>query len=431
VWSSFARGALASLPFRLPKRRSVAVDLAVLAVLAAVMAISHGARIATNWSQLQWEDFAFFRHVDNDLHGVIDVVVQGSFWKGLYRPLSTNAVYYLDVRWFHRDPRFLHVLAAGSYLFNGYLLYRVGARIAGVPTGALAAAIWLSRTANCEVVLYGCQLQSLLPATFTLLAILIAIEPDQLSWWDTVLLSLCTLAALASKESAVVTCVVVGLARLTARDRRERPLRVVVSSALPALAVTGLWFLWAIHRLRIADSPYWTYDFKPRSLGASAVFYCLTFFNFSLGDAKLAEPCIKASAFPNLMYEANALGWQLALTAAAIGALMVLAMPTRGSKFRVASFGLLWSLLALAPTLPLGERWLVYYGYQAHAGLSLCVACVVSWALPLAFDEVLGSVADNDSPVAIARSPSVGVPAPRWSEALVAEASPSSPRLPG
>jgi len=341
-------------------------DLMAMLAVFATTALFHGERIRANWSSPQWEDHLFYRHVA-ELHGAMSLWTAGSWWPGLYRPLSTNVVYAIC-----RGPHTLHALVLTVFMLNGFLLYRIGAHAVSVVAGLLAAIAWLTRPSDVEVVLYGCQLQGSLSMLFMLASILIALRPTV----NTYALVVLTLSALAAKESAAVNFLVIGLVRVTAFGRGELRLSALRTHALPCLLTTAAWIVWTSSRVNMSDAnaTHWVYDFHPGSLLAGASFHVLTF--CYQGYVVLVHPCIRETSLPALAVAAHDAGVHIALLLLLTASIMVLAMSTLGA-IRWAAFGLMWGFVSLAPTLPLAGRWLLYYGYPGHAGLSLAIACLL------------------------------------------------------
>jgi hypothetical protein len=192
-----------------------------------------------------------------------------------------------------------------------------------------------------------------------------------------------------------MTPFIVLAARIALGDAAEVRPRALMTYGLSSLGTVILWLMWCAQRLQIVDSPWWQYDFRPTSLVAAFMFYVFTLFNFALGSVVLADPCVKASAFPYLGVAARAPFEQL------FGflwiPLAVVGMRSRyGTLWRAASFGMLWSALAAAPCLPLSDRWLLYYAYPTHAGIALTLSAL----LVILWDAACRSAAGSAAPSA-------------------------------
>lgn len=356
-------------------RRELLLDALVMALLIGTIAVVHGRRVVSNFPLLHWEDPLFLGHVRRHVHGLWDVARVGSYWTGLYRPLSTNLVYYVDVVAFDGDPRFLHVLAASLFTANAFLLYRLGSRLAGRATGVLAALLWCTRKESIEVPLFGSQIQSTLSMMFVLLALLVAARGARLRSSDSLLLGALGFAALASKETTFVLPVAVVLLRVARFGPDQLRLRRLFGTLFPFVVATALLFALARSRLDIASHVH--YDLAPTSLASGAVLHTLGFSNTVLGTPALIRPCANYFLYPVLRELAVDPVFQGAMVVLALVSVVGLLRRTLPIRLRVSAFGVLAFLVLIAPTLPLVLQPQLYYGYPGHAGLSLACASMV------------------------------------------------------
>ena len=122
-------------------------DILVLTVLASVVGITFSGRIVRNFGQPHWEDKLFFGHVER-MDSIAETFRHGSYWKGLYRPLSTNLYYYVGHRVFAHHLPVYHALNVASFLMNALLAFWVCRSFASVPASLAVAALFGSRLAS-------------------------------------------------------------------------------------------------------------------------------------------------------------------------------------------------------------------------------------------------------------------------------------------
>lgn len=400
---SRAEGSLALLGVRHP----LAWTLAVLALLSSAVGLTFGGSIRDNWLKRQWEDPLFFEHVDRNVRTVWDAFEVGSYWRGLYRPLSTNLIYFAGERLAQHDPRFYHALSLGFYVLNGLLSYLLLRRIAGAFAALIAAMLFVTRLAHTEALLYSSQLQTLLPTTFGLLALAsYAAGYQRRSASLYVGSAAAVFLALLSKESAVVVpicCLLFVL--LIARPaplslRRDGPWMLA-----PFVAVAA-WLPLGLPHLEIAHNPWWQYDFSLPYWLSTYALYAAAFSNHLVAPIKLVAPAIIMSGYPWFSAVAQS-AWTVPVTAAAfLLSSAIVCVRLGGGRLRarleamgwvgrvagsrlivVSSVSVLLFFVSLAPVVPLSGRILNYYAYAGHLWLGLAcgaaAAAALSWSVAL------------------------------------------------
>lgn len=205
--------------------RQVVRFAVALMVLAAAIALAHGGSISRNFGEPQWEDEHFFGHEQTHIHGVTDAFQHGSYWKGLYRPLSTNLYYHAGKELFDHDRRVYHALSAVLFLVNALLAFWVLRSLAPYWFSLAVAVLFATRFASAEVPLYTSQMQSLLPVFFALLALKAYVVglKRQVHPGFMALAAVLTFAALLSKESMVTLAPLCVLLALVFRSWWQRP----------------------------------------------------------------------------------------------------------------------------------------------------------------------------------------------------------------
>lgn len=346
-------------------------------MVAAASAAAHGPATARNLPRHHWEDWRFFRHARTQLDSVADCFTRPSAWPGLYRPLSTNCYYYLGRRLFGNRVRPYHLVNAAVYLANGVLLFAVARLLLPFPLALLAPALWVSRVAHRQVLLYTSEFQALSSTFLCLLALALALPPRvappasrRWTWREPAALAAFA-AALLSKESSVALPAIVTAAAWLfggARWRRELPWW--------ALAVAWAVLFALVFRGVSGYAPTgFNYDLSPRVATRHAA-YALMMSNAIVlpVDDWTVPPRIPALAARPLVV------LSLALAAAAVLALLAWTRRMGGAEAarpaRAMALGLAWFVAGTAPFAIFEDRLFLRYAYFGSAGLALLLAAL-------------------------------------------------------
>ena len=326
----------------------------------------HGGRIRANFAAPQWEDKLFLGHVAKNVHSLGDVFTHGSFWTGLYRPLSTNLFYYVV----GDRMRALHAILLIVHLINLFLLYRVARLVLSEWYATLACVLFASRFAHAEVVLYASQMQTLLPETFTLLALLAYARGRD--WKHLTLACGAIVLALLAKESSVTVFAVLLAYRLfLSDDRRNLPYWI---APVGVTAVYALVLAFVLPRI-VGVQHYWTYVFGYSAVTGNIAAYLLSYSDVLLHPIRLHYPAIFVSEYPTIMRWSFSWAMHIFIALAALASFVPLLV--RSSKdVRIVAFAFLWFLLSVAPVAFFANRLLLYYGYSATAALSIGFAAL-------------------------------------------------------
>lgn len=355
----------------------------------AVTAVQFGAAIVANWSVPQWEDPLFIQHVSS-MGGLSDVFGRGSAWAGIYRPLSTNLVFWLGRALGHNMPVY-HCLVLLVYLTNAGLFFELARRLLGAPLALLAVLLLCSRAANTETLLYATQLQTTLPCTFALMALWVALQDRSVHLGRRVisLSTLCGLALLSKEQMVVLPLAVTAttVARSSMGGDRVSWREIGITGL--AMGLVGVvWYAWARRFLSVASNPWWSYDFGLVAVLRNYAFYLASFSNCLVRPVVLHEPAIFLDEFTVLVQLAPKL-WPVVgvgLIAGGVGLAVdarIAGRSTTGSPIAGRSIagrwiamwlGLVWFGLFLAPVVVFVNRRLMYYGYASHMGVSLALA---------------------------------------------------------
>lgn len=352
-------------------------------MVAGAAAAAHGPAVARNLTRYHWEDWRFFRHARTQLASVGDCFTRPSAWPGLYRPLSTNCYYFVGRRLFGNRVAPYHVVNAAVYLVNGVLLFIVARRLLPLPLALLAPALWVSRVAHRQVLLYTSEFQALGSTFFSLLALALALstraappESRPRGWREPAALAAFA-AALLSKESAVALPAIVTAAAWlfgAARWRRELAWWGLV-------AAWGVLFVLVFRGVSGYAPTGFTYDLSPRMATRLAA-YAL------MASNAIVLPVDDWTVPPRVPMLAAQPAVALSLAAGAAGVVALLACARRArargrpQAARVMALGLAWFVAASAPFAIFEDRLFLRYAYFGSAGLALLLA-----ALPEALAE--------------------------------------------
>ena len=371
--------------------------LVLIALVGATIALVYHESIASNFDKSEWEDQLFFTN-DQGFTTVADAFQRSSYWRGLYRPLSTNVYYHL-ARMLGEDPvtprlAICHVVSIGVFALNVILAFWVCRSFWSYTAALIVALLFCSRVASTETMLYTSQMQTLLPVTFSLLAIkayLAALERD----YDPGLLGASTVfvfLGLLCKESVVMIpplCLVFALA--LASSSRRRGLVQIGLAALPLVSLIP-WYLLAHRILLVRYNPWWYYEKAPMEIAGNSVAYLVSYSNLAVRPFRLQHGTIFLNLYPTIMEARRSdvlrIGFGVAI--ALCGATIFLARfgrgvwrPSRDLVWTALGFAIF--LASIAPVAIFKDRLLMYYGYFGYFGLSVVVVgaaqTVVRWML--------------------------------------------------
>jgi hypothetical protein len=355
------------------KRWLLAGSRAALILLAFVLL--HGGRILANFGAPQWEDKLFLGHVAKNVHSLGDVFTHGSFWTGLYRPLSTNLFYFLA----GDRVRALHAMLLIVHVINLFLLYRFARLLLSEWYATFACVLFASRFAHAEVVLYGSQMQTLLPETFTLLALLAYAHglARNRNWMHLALACGAIVLALLAKESSVTVFAMLLASRLFfSGDRRS------LAYWIAPAAVTGAYVLVLAFVLPpvIGVQHYWTYVFSYGAVSGNIAAYLLSYSDVLLHPIRLHYPAIFLTEYPTIIRWAFSWPMRIFVGLTALASFVPLFVRTN-KDVRIVAFAFLWFLLSVAPVVFFNNRLLLYYGYSGTAALSITFAAIARIAI--------------------------------------------------
>ena len=357
------------------------------ALILAAFAAVHGGRIRANFAAPQWEDKLFLGHVAKNVHSLGDVFTHGSFWTGLYRPLSTNLFYFVV----GDRMRALHALLLMVHLVNLFLLYRVARLLLSEWYATFACVLFASRLAHAEVVLYASQMQTLLPETFTLLALWAYARGR--GWKPLALACAALVLALLAKESSVTVFAVLLVYRLFFGERRGLAYWV---APFGVTAVYALLLAFVLPRV-VGVQHYWTYVFGYPAVTGNIAAYLCSYSDVLLHPIRLHYPAIFISEYPAIMR--FCFGWpmHLFIGAAALASLVPLFIRT-SKDVRIAGFAFVWFLLSVAPVAFFANRLLLYYGYSGTAALSIGFAAMARIAIVSVANAAAKAAPPNSAP---------------------------------
>ena len=400
-------------------RRPLLRYLTATLAIAATVALVHGPWIAATWSTLTWEDPMWFDYAAREIHTPVDCFTAPPLWPGLYRPLTTGCYYAGVTALFGQQIEPFHAITVALYVANGVLLFELARQLlprASWLWALVPALLWVSRRAHVETVTLAVEFQSLFAVFCSLLALLVFISGREVStvddsvehsarprpvpdasqqtmslaaragnafWARTIFAALLLILALFSKESAVVLPAI-----LLAQDwifRRLRARRDLARHAL-LFAISIAWAVLFVTLFR-ATSAYeatgFGYPATPLDLVRTALrnltAHFIDFSNVLIPPASLRESIILVPAVARW----SAIGWVqgavLAVLAVALGVALALGqrLPGAPRDIRLAVFGLIFFLLAVAPFIIFDDRLFMRYSYFSHAGLALAAGALL------------------------------------------------------
>jgi len=248
-----------------------------------------------------------------------------------------------------------------------------GCAVVSGPTAAalIVALLFASRLANTETMLYTSQMQTLMPVTFSLLAIKAYLEALDRDYHPGLLVASTAFVflGLLCKETVVTIpplCLLFAFSLATSSSRRG-----AVQVALAALPLVGLlaWYLLANQILLIQNNPYWQYQWSPPEITGNFIAYLLSYSNLAVRPVQLVDPAVFLNAYPAIMQAQQSLmlriGFWIAIVLSATA--ILLARWGRGAwrpshHVVLTALGFAIFVAALAPVVIFKDRLLMYYG---------------------------------------------------------------------
>lgn len=347
--------------------------LVVCLVIALSIMMGHGARIASNFSQVHWEDALFQQHVQERVHSFADCFTE-HLWPGLYRPLTTSCYYWVMGRLTGGAIEFYHLVNLLFYALNGLLLFVLCQRLFAWPWTLAPIALFVSRCAHAEVVTNSVEFQVLISLFFLLLTLELMIRGASEGRIELQLLAgVMLILALFSKETAIVAPALLllyawlfhcpqlwrGVAALGAIVLVWAGLFVTLLRSLTAYAPTGF-----------------AYDFSPGALLFKYNVYLLGFANTLVageGNPVTSDLLLSTAGTPFALS-------CFTLLSLLTGALIVWSRQLNfwgADQLRTLLFGLGFFAIATAPFVLLQDRLFLRYSYGGHAGLAIAVAVIL------------------------------------------------------
>jgi hypothetical protein len=340
--------------------------------IAGAIALAHGERVASSFSQQHWEDTLFFEHVRQHVKSFPDCF-RYPLWPGLYRPLTTNCYYYVVGRLTPKRVEAHHLISLLTYGLNGLLLFALCRRLLGWPWALVPPLLFVSRLAHAEVVTNSVEFQVLLSVAFSLLALVLFVRGRSRGAPWPLLACVALALALLSKETAlVVPAILLAYGWMFDEPAAWRaylaPLVVVLGWAaafatvlrgLSGHAATGFAYVDSVHSALVS---YATYLLSFSNLLTGATPNRITPRHL----VRLAGSPVAISAIV-LLFAATAVGVVLQRRLHA-------GVPVRGVLL-----GLTFFLLGTAPFVTLEDRLYLRYGYFGHAGLAIACGALLQW----------------------------------------------------
>jgi len=292
---------------------------------------------------------------------------QGPEGLGVYRPLTTQAFYYLSNSVFNLNPLALHVISFATFFLVIYLVYKLVNTIAKNNSIALFAAfLYATSATHYGHLYYLASYQELGLAVFCLLAVVFFIKFARKGNSKHYFLSIIAyVLALLSKETAIVIpgilVLVYGFLRLNKEKVVSIKKSVLVVLGFVIILLIYLYFHYFLYGLAQGESYIW--DFSPRFIN-TLFWYGLWSFNLPEMLVDFVGPGLKFN--PNLFRfwskEIVPIFLLFGTVTASISYLVVKVRNKLKKKdFQIIIFSLAWFVLTLIPVLFLPLHKFTYY----------------------------------------------------------------------
>ena len=340
-------------------------------ILLLVALVSHGQAIRDNLMRAHFEDELFFQYMERNIHSLDDCFKQRSYWPGLYRPISTNLYYYAGSIVFGRNLAKYHLFNLSLFLLSALLLVLLSVQFVGEYWAILPGIIWISRSANAEVISNTAEAQVLLSVLFSLAALKVFVDSTnrQSNVRRAVICSLLLLALLSKESAAIMPFIFLVYVVLF----RRRPAWKLCLLSFGVVLVWALGFLFIVRALIAPEATGFRYSLSLESIVLHYVSYFCGFSNYLVNGHIVMSPFVLQAGRTPL-----ATCFWLGLL---VGTVSIFAMADRirGSVMREikkVAFGFSIYLIAISPFVFFEGRFALRYCYFAHSGLALCCAVV-------------------------------------------------------
>ncbi|MBU0572829.1 glycosyltransferase family 39 protein [Patescibacteria group bacterium] len=311
---------------------------------------------------------------------------QGPEGLGVYRPLTTQAFYFLSNSVFNLNPFALHVISFITFFLVIYLVYKLVNMITKNDSIALFAAfLYATSATHYGHLYYLATYQELGLAVFCLLAVMLFIKFARKGDLKYYFLSVITyILALLSKETAIVIpgILILVYGYLKLRKDRVIPVRkfILALSGFVIILLIYLYFHFFLYGLAQGESYIW--DFSPRFVN--------TLFWYGLWSFNLPEMLVDFMG-PGLKFNPNLFRfWSKEIIpiflffGGIMTSILYLALKVRKKlkkkDFQIIIFSLIWFVLTLLPVLFLPLHKFTYYLTLPLIGVMLAISYLVEKA---------------------------------------------------
>jgi hypothetical protein len=341
--------------------------------------------------------FTFYTHDDffllkisraSSLGGFLNFFnfTQGPEGLGVYRPLTTQAFYYLGNSVFNLNPLALHIISFATFFLVIYLVYKLANIVVKNNSIAfLAAFLYATSATHYGHLYYLATYQELGLTVFCLLAVILFVKFVSKGNLKYYFLSVTAyILALLSKETAIVIPGILVLVYGFLRFRKDKviPTKKFIQalSGFVIILLAYLYFHFFLYGLAQGESYIW--DFSPRFLN--------TLFWYGLWSFNLPEMLVDFIG-PGLRFNPNLFKfWSkeiipiFVLFGAVITSISYLAVKVRKKlkkkDFQIIIFSLLWFILTLIPVLFLPLHKFTFYLTLPLIGIVLPVSYLIEKA---------------------------------------------------
>lgn len=311
---------------------------------------------------------------------------QGPEGLGVYRPLTTQAFYFLGNSVFDLNPFALHIVSFATFFLVIYLVYKlVNMIVKNDSTALFAAFLYATSATHYGHLYYLATYQELGLAVFCLLAVILFVKFASKGNLKYCYLSVVAyVLALLSKETAIVIPGILVLVYGFLRLRKEKviPIKkfILVLSGFVIILLVYLYFHFFLYGLAQGESYIW--DFSPRFIN-TLFWYGLWSFNLPEMLVDFVGPGLRFN--PNLFKfwskEIVPIFLLFGVVTTYISYLVVKVRNKLKKKdFQIIVFSLAWFVLTLVPVLFLPLHKFTYYLTLPLIGIVFVISYLIEKA---------------------------------------------------
>lgn len=219
--------------------------------------------------------------------------IKNSAGFGMYRPLSTQAYYFISWKFFNSQPYFLHIISFLIFFGIVLLVYRLGFSVTNSKkAGSIAAFIYAISATHFGNLYYLAAFQELAMTFFVLLSCLGFMKKKYWLSYVFFLLALC------SKETAVVAPFLLSICYVAKLNTAKKKLDIkeLLLKLLPFILTIAVYLFIRFRWYGIASGDSYIWDFSPKKFVNTIFWYALWSLNLPESLIDYIGPGIKVNA---------------------------------------------------------------------------------------------------------------------------------------